>query len=469
MYAVDAQKSTELYLEPSLHQYRTSTASVLNRAAFYALLLSILVFAIPYGTVQPWHKALFVLAVCVAAGLRIAGNIMSGRFRLAEPRLLLPLFGILCLATIQSIAPPGSNIVGSLDPYESKTFVVVFAGMVVAGEVLFFYTYTIQRLTILVGVVIVAGATSALFGAARVAFLDEAGTLSSYLPAGQGYAQFVNRNHFAFLMEMTLGLTLGLLIKGQLSEKLRFAGWVISGFLIYSIIASDSRGGIVSLIALCIFAGGTHAFTGWFNSEATARHRDEKRGASWFKKLAATAALCGVVFSVVVLIVAFVGGDRVATRMEGIQGEAEVVDSARVNRRLIWDSTIELIKERPLLGIGFGAYGAAITRFDATGGRAALQQAHNDYLEVLANGGVVGLAMFVWFGVLVGFRAVRNLRSDAPFRRASCFGAIIGIFGVLIHSFVDFGLHILINALVFAVLIVIAAANVSKPLRRVDG
>jgi O-antigen ligase len=173
--------------------------------------------------------------------------------------------------------------------------------------------------------------------------------------------------------------------------------------------------------------------------------------------------LCGVVFSLVVLIVAFVGGDRVATRMEGIQGETEVIDSAKVNRGIIWDSTIELIKERPVFGSGFGAYAAAITRYDTTGGRAALQQAHNDYLEVLANGGAVGLAMFAVFGFLVGKRAVRNLGAGDRFRRASCFGAVIGIFGVLIHSFVDFGLHILINALIFMVLVVIATADVHRP------
>jgi O-antigen ligase len=438
-------------------------ARVLNGAAFYALLLAILTFAIPYGTVQPWHRALFVAAVGVIAGLRIAGNVAAGQFRLAEPRLLLPLIGVLCLAAIQLISPLGTNVLGTADPYETKTFIAVFAGIVIAGEILFFYTTTTARLRMLIGVVIVVGVASALFGVFRAAYLDGAGSLSGYLASGQGYAQFINRNHFAFLMEMTLGLTLGLLIKGELSEKAKFAGWVASGLLIYSIIASDSRGGIVSLIALCIFAVGVHAGTGWSGSDSTGRYPNDARGGSWIKRLAMTGVLCGVVFALVVMIVAFVGGDRVATRMEGIQGETEVIDSAKVNRGIIWDSTIELIKERPVFGSGFGAYAAAITRYDTTGGRAALQQAHNDYLEVLANGGAVGLAMFAVFGFLVGKRAVRNLGAGDRFRRASCFGAVIGIFGVLIHSFVDFGLHILINALIFMVLVVIATADVHRP------
>ena len=64
------------------------------------------------------------------------------------------------------------------------------------------------------------------------------------------------------------------------------------------------------------------------------------------------------------------------------------------------------------------------------------------------------------FGALAGSRLVRNLRSSNRFRQACCFGALIGIFGVLIHSFVDFGLHVMVNALVFIAVIVIGTANI---------
>ena len=58
---------------------------------------------------------------------------------------------------------------------------------------------------------------------------------------------------------------------------------------------------------------------------------------------------------------------------------------------------------------------------------------------------------------------VRNMSSSDPFRRACCFGAMIGTFGVLVHSFVDFGLHILVNAMIFVVLIVIGSAKIEPP------
>ena len=58
--------------------------------------------------------------------------------------------------------------------------------------------------------------------------------LDEFINAGQGYGQFYNRNHFALLMEMALGLLFGILLKAELSEKVRFIGWVIGGMMIYA-------------------------------------------------------------------------------------------------------------------------------------------------------------------------------------------------------------------------------------------
>jgi hypothetical protein len=51
------------------------------------------------------------------------------------------------------------------------------------------------------------------------------------------------------------------------------------------------------------------------------------------------------------------------------------------------------------------------------------------------------------------------LRSSDPFRRSACLGALVGLFGVAVHSLVDFGLHITANALIFTSLVVIATVN----------
>ena len=72
-------------------------STYLGAAAFYGLLIAILLFAIPYGTVEVWHKSLLVLVICVLGGIRLIDAISHGSFRIAEGALLLPLVGVLFL------------------------------------------------------------------------------------------------------------------------------------------------------------------------------------------------------------------------------------------------------------------------------------------------------------------------------------------------------------------------------------
>jgi phosphotransferase system glucose/maltose/N-acetylglucosamine-specific IIC component len=64
--------------------------------------------------------------------------------------------------------------------------------------------------------------------------------------------------------------------------------------------------------------------------------------------------------------------------------------------------------------------------------------------------------------VIVSRHARENWRSPDRFRRAACFASLIAIAGVAVHSLVDFGLHHMANAMIFAALIVIATSNVSS-------
>jgi hypothetical protein len=72
----------------------------------------------------------------------------------------------------------------------------------------------------------------------------------------------------------------------------------------------------------------------------------------------------------------------------------------------------------------------------------------------------MGLA--IWFLVVVIKRTKMNLQTSSGFRRAAVFGATLGLIGVAVHSLVDFGLHMIVNAVVFTALVVIATANVNR-------
>jgi len=87
------------------------------------------------------------------------------------------------------------------------------------------------------------------------------------------------------------------------------------------------------------------------------------------------------------------------------------------------------------------------------------EQAHNDYLELLASGGLIGAALGTWFIVALFKLAWERLHTTDSYRRATCLGALAGLFGAAVHSLFDYGLHITINAFVFTVLIAMAVVN----------
>jgi O-antigen ligase len=91
------------------------------------------------------------------------------------------------------------------------------------------------------------------------------------------------------------------------------------------------------------------------------------------------------------------------------------------------------------------------------------QQAHNDYLELLASGGLVGAGLFVWFAVMLVRQVRKSVNVPQGIQRAVMLGAIIAVVGAGVHSIVDFGLHITINALVFVVLLAILCLDSAWP------
>src|SRR4030095_9092399 len=81
-----------------------------------------------------------------------------------------------------------------------------------------------------------------------------------------------------------------------------------------------------------------------------------------------------------------------------------------------------------------------------------IQFAHNDYLQVLSDGGVVGGAIALWFLAVMARGMAQAARASNAFMRALGVGSAAGIFALLVHSIFDFNLQIPSNALLFLVL-----------------
>jgi O-antigen ligase len=128
----------------------------------------------------------------------------------------------------------------------------------------------------------------------------------------------------------------------------------------------------------------------------------------------------------------------------------------REGRPLYWKNVSAMIREFPLFGIGLGTFGSVYPSFE-TGvaldyGR--LSHAHNDYLEYLAEMGLIGGILLIGgllFMAINSFLVWRERRH--PEVKGLAMGGIIAVVAILIHSLTDFNLHIPANMLLFTVVI----------------
>jgi O-antigen ligase len=269
------------------------------------------------------------------------------------------------------------------------------------------------------------------------------------LDQSTAFGPFINRHHFAGYMELTIALPLGLLFAGGVAREKMLLYLFVAGLMGIALVMTASRGGIISLIAEIMFFV---IVTAIFRKHNEYRHRRTSRLKAVGVRLGLAAALLVGLFIGVLTM----GGEMSLNRL--------IVDSVNTNdpttgRAHFWSVTLEIIKAHPLIGTGLGAFGVVYTKFDTRNGLFRLEQAHNDYLQVLSDGGIIGAALALAFVSLLFYRAFVRARSRDDFRRGVALSALGGCFAVLVHSFFDFTLHTPSNALLFLVLAALATIN----------
>lgn len=459
---------------------RTRVAALLEPFIFYALLAVLVLSAVPFGTVQPWWKAVFQCAVFALGWLCVIEGVIEGKLSRRgfgkQHRLLLPLVALVAFILVQAYLPVRSRAGGaglapiSFAPYDTKMAALQLMALILAAGLLIQFTSNKRRLTALICTVIVIGVGSTLFGYARLAFQTKTGFLLPHLQPndgsvsrGIGFAQFINYNHFAFLGEMTLGLVLGLTLRRPIKLARLAVGLVVAIGLGIAVVYSGSRSGIVSMVGQVLFIALTVFVAGpVFGNQARQLSSDNGGGARARRigaLLVTRVILIGAFLVMMVVGIVWVGGDPLAARLESVSKEFEGKGAGNYSntmRAQIWPASWQLAKDNPIAGVGVGAYWIAITKSHNASGEFTPQQAHNDYLEILASAGVIGVACCIWFIVLFLKELTRRARDFQGGLPAHVIGALAGIFAVALHSVTDFGLHVTINSVLFMLLIVIA-------------
>lgn len=388
---------------------------------FGLLLCLIVITPIPYGAVEPWWKAAFI---CAVFGIFILGIFENTIFQ-NPVSLLLPLVALSGLAFLQSWTAL------SADPFQTRFFALQLLSLTAFLALLYSYAATENRVRVLVYTVIGIAIVSAIFGILRQTAQHQTGFLLPLLRQNQGFAQFINKNHFAYLMEMALGLVIGLIIAGGSKQRLIQFALLLPIWI--ALVLSNSRGGILAMLAQVTMVP-------LFLLRTTT-----------LKFALAVVLVAGVLLGTI-----WVGGERLVTNFSAAGNELTATHTDGASRIEIWRASLKMFAAHPLLGVGLGAYWVGITAYHDASGVLTPQEAHNDYLELLSSGGVVGLALGIWFVVIVVRLTRQNLNKDTGFIRAVRIGAVLGLAGVAAHSLLDFGLHLFGNTVVFFTLIMLA-------------
>jgi O-antigen ligase len=441
-----------------------TAARGLSALVFAALVAVVPLSSLPYGSVEPGWTALFEALVFLLAALWAVEGALSGVRVSRAHALALPGVALSAYALLQSVRLGGGAV--SYDPYETRLFALKLFAYASFLALLLRYTDSERRLRALLYAVVATGLASALFGIVRqTAHRGEEGFVLGYLRAGTGYAQFINKNHFAYLAEMALGVLLGLVAGRGVARPKVLVPLALALPVWAALVLSNSRGGIFAMLCQVIFLAAT------FGATRAGRGGDGVRGRaapdlSFFDRVARSVVtrvvLAAVLLVTIVVGMVWLGGDTLADRVMSVGEEVttDATDATRTGRKDIWAATWEMFKAHPLAGVGLGGFWVAFSQYHNGSGEVVAQQAHNDYLEILASGGVAGAALVALFLFLLVWRAAERLRAGSPFARAAALGALTGLFGVCVHSLVEFGLHVPSNAFAALALAAAAAAHV---------
>ena len=296
------------------------------------------------------------------------------------------------------------------------------------------------RMNILVGTLLFWGFVIAAIGLTQSSgyFISSSGIKLDYAlnlvrPRqywGRVGGTFVCPNHFAGYLEMVIPFALAYVLfsKFPVGRKIliAFCGLV----MVMGLLLSISRGGW----------GGFAVSAGFLFAVATRQKKVPV--AAWLIPLVAILAGVGLVLA---------KSPRVQKRFAGSLTRE---DASYLKRMHVWLDTMSLVRDHLLLGTGPGTFELAYRECRRPSMLVAIRYTHNDYLHVLSDYGAVGLAILLSGIITFGrkmWRAARKVKRRID--KALAYGVMGAVIALLVHSIVDFNMHIPSNAMTMAAIV----------------
>lgn len=446
----------------------TTFAARLERLIRNGLLFLVVLTVLAFGTVEYWSIAIFGLLVVMLFLLWGGLELSRPASRIVFPVILLPLFlGILYggLQAITQVDALGRHWALSMDPEATLLVVEIMALLLLAGLMMANLFRTRHRLVLLRNFCITFGLAYALFALinhftwnGRYFWIIEPSVEPSH-----PFGSFVNHNHFAGFVEMLAPLPLALILMRTVRNELALLNGLAAAVMSIATILSLSRGGMVSLLAGLMFV-----VLLALRPSRHSRHVHGQAGlaARWGRLPLALSRLGAVLVILVVLTggLLWVGADAVIQRLDLDQSAVTSPNSAGASgpgetfyqsRGFIWEDTLRMIRANWLTGVGLGAYQTVYPIYSQRDRFHLVGQAHNDYLQVLADGGIIlALLALLYLGLLLRY-GVKAIDHPDPVLASLAVGCAGGIFALLVHSLFDFNLQLISNSLLFMTLSIV--------------
>lgn len=429
----------------------------LERPLVAATLLTLLWLPLPLGSNRAWATGILMLLVgTLAGGWVLLQWRTRHEVRSHKPlQAALPLLGLLLLAQ----AWVAVQWLAGLSMDNGATFNYLLLGL--AYSLLFLLVVSLfhsrERLTLLLATLVVSGTLQAFWGAFTTLSGLEwllVGPKTAYI--GDATGTFVNRNHLAGYLEMTLACGIGLLMALRdgrpfswvnllellLGPKARLRLALV--VMVIALVMTHSRMGNAAFFASLLLVGGLFVLI-------------EKE-----HRLRNSLILASLILIDVLVISQYFGLERLKdrllnTRLNDVVVDGTVVQQANEVRDDVFGYAIPLLLERPLEGQGAGSFEAVFPKYPGEDIRLHFDHAHSDYLQFAIEYGLLGGLPLIAFILLALWHALRTMwRRESVYRSGVGLGAAMGIIALLIHSSTDFNLQIPANAATLVVLCAIA-------------
>jgi len=391
-------------------------------------LSALLMFAVlAFGAVDEWSTFTFEAGAAALFLIWAGKQLVSRQVKISKNSLYLPtlLFFGLILAQIAL----RRSAYGYVTKYEALQYAAYGIVLLIAAESV--RAEDTRRIFALA--MIVFGTLYAFFALAQE--LTSNGKIFwIHSPRFHGtiYGSYVNRDHYAGLMEMLVPIPLVLAVGHVLKGGKRALVGFCAVLMATTIFLSGSRGGMIAFVLETVL----------FAALTFGRRRSPR------------AALGSVAVCVLILaFLTFLGKVQVLGRL-GDLGPDIRLDMAKDSLRMFY--------HRPVLGWGLGTFPTVYPRYRSFYSNLFINEAHNDYAQLLVEAGLLGFGLMLWFLVQVYRHGLPTSRRwEFKWDGALSLAALLGCTGILVHSFVDFNLQIPANAALFYVLCALAASELS--------